>query len=145
MEIEWATFVVSATGENEGLVVRGPGIDTVLADWLPVEAKVWMIVSLRTNYQEFEDPKPNVLRAEIHEPSQRAVVHWMQWTMSPPTIGSALFQVGHSGREVKSLEVEIPAKIEGWYDVELSVNGGEIYLLHVRVAPKPEGLRTLPQ
>lgn len=133
MEIEWATFVESASGEGIGLVIKGPGADNLKAKWLPVEAKMWAVVSLRSDYHELGGTEPNVLRAEVREPSQRIVVNWMNWTMGSPQIRSAEFQEGHSGREIRPIQIEFPAQTAGWYEVELSLNGKSSYLLHLRV------------
>ncbi|MGB7652605.1 MAG: hypothetical protein WBL51_04960 [Acidimicrobiales bacterium] len=142
MKIEWSTFVRSVEGEDDSMVIHGPGMDSVLAKWLPVDVEIWMTVCLRTDFREFEDPTDNVLRAEIKEPQERELVGWWTWTMGAPRIASDLYQEGHSGHQVKAFLLKFHAETEGWYDVELSVNGGEIYLCHLRVAPKPESFQT---
>jgi hypothetical protein len=134
MKIEWAYFVQSAEGEAADVIIGGPGGDNLLAECLPVEVKIKMVVALRTEFQEFTDPVVNVLRAEILEPSERKVVNRMEWTMSPPTVGAELFQEGRGVRQIRPLPLEFPADIAGWYDVELSLNDGEIYLIQLRVA-----------
>jgi hypothetical protein len=134
MEIEWVTFVESANGEGLDLILKGPGADNLIAKWLPVEAQMWSVVSLRWDFREFNTPEESILRVEIHEPSERELVNWMEWKLGPPHPVSPDFQEGHSGREIKPFLIEFPAEIPGWYDVEFSLNGGKSHLLHLRVS-----------
>jgi hypothetical protein len=127
MEIEWVTFVESVEGEGIDMVLKAPGSDSVLAKWLPADISIWAVVSLRVNYQELVHPETNTLCVDVRDSHSRQLVNRLQFVMAAPTIESPTFHEGHSGRVVKSFEIDFQADLPGWYEVDFTFGERQVY------------------